>query len=165
MMSDDEGNRALAERKRSSDELETWKRKYMQLFMAAFPEEILEGPGSDRILRDADKWHEIVVGHAVGLNKEVADLKRALAAERAETVRLKGLLDRDQTGLAAALAEIHRIAVSYSWVTEGRGPYAWDDDEYRAEMGRLIAQIRTITMNELRESGRRAHAAFHPKEG
>lgn len=83
---------------------------------------------------------------------------------RTEISRLRGLIDRDRTGLAAALDEVKRIVASYWWVTEGRGPYAWDDDQYRLEMKQMLTATRAAAERGLKESGRRADSAFHPEK-
>ena len=51
---------------------------------------------------------------------------------------LKDVLHRDQTGLANALVQVWRTVGGWAWVAEGRGPYAWDDERYRAEMAAMI---------------------------
>jgi hypothetical protein len=66
-------------------------------------------------------------------------------------------LHRDQTGLAAALASIVEICRGYSWLTEGRGPYPFDDDRYRDEIGRCLDEIRRRAATALRDSGASAH--------
>lgn len=80
----------------------------------------------------------------------VADLQ-------AQVERLKTALHTDQTGLAAAMARIHETAVGYGWVAEGRGPYEWDDPQYRKEMGRMVSTIIQLATDALHESGDRAH--------
>lgn len=79
-------------------------------------------------------------------------LEGELATAKIEVARLQALLDRDQTGLAAALARIVAHAKSYRWISEGRGAYVWDDEQYKIEIAALA----------LRASGLRANEAFHP---
>lgn len=74
-----------------------------------------------------------------------------------EIERLKDVLHRDQTGLAKALAEVVKTTEGYSWVAQGRGPYEWDDDEYRKEMGRMLAAVEGIARKALQASGNLAH--------
>lgn len=73
---------------------------------------------------------------------------------------LYNALNRDRTGLAAALVEIQRTAAGYFWVTEGRGPYAWDDNRYREETGHALNAILATAGAALRVSGDRATAAI-----
>lgn len=89
------------------------------------------------------------------INGEAADEIERL---RQEVERLKDVLHRDRSGLAAALAEVWRTAGGYAWVAEGRGPYAWDDEEYRAEMGRMVREIVTLCSKAIGASGDLAHA-------
>lgn len=75
----------------------------------------------------------------------------------AQIVCLKDALHIDQTGLVRGLNAIRALADGYFWVTEGYGPYARDDDEYRQEMRRLIEGIATLCQKTLTESGNLAH--------
>jgi hypothetical protein len=70
---------------------------------------------------------------------------------------LLDVLHRDRSGLATALAAVVREAEGYEWVTQGRGPYAWDDDEYRKEMGRMLDGVLGIARQALTDSGDLAH--------
>lgn len=92
---------------------------------------------------------------------------RVLAADllrqRKEIERLRGLLHRDQTGLASALVDIKQLTRAYYWIVEGRGSYRWDDDEYQQETARALDAIGNRATVALRESGNRADAAFHPE--
>lgn len=76
----------------------------------------------------------------------------------AEIEHLKDVLHRDRSGLAAAVEEVWQTAGGYAWVATGRGPYEYDDEEYRAEMGRMVLEIVTLCSKALRESGDTAHA-------
>jgi cob(I)alamin adenosyltransferase len=60
---------------------------------------------------------------------------------RAEVVRLRTLLHRDHTGLAAALGDVVREAEARLWVVDGRGSYEWDDERYRKETGLALRQV------------------------
>ena len=80
-----------------------------------------------------------------------------------EVERLKGLLNRDRTGLAAGLDAVRKIATSYDWICEGRGTYAYDDDRYRMEVGALITQVVAAVTEALRASGAVVDEAFHPR--
>ncbi|TAL29083.1 MAG: hypothetical protein EPN98_21830 [Phenylobacterium sp.] len=81
---------------------------------------------------------------------------------RDEVTRLKSLIDRDRTGLAFGLDKARKTARGYRWICEGRGPYAYDDDRYREETGRLVDAIVAIADEHLRASGELANEAFHP---
>jgi hypothetical protein len=84
-------------------------------------------------------------------------VERAEDAER-EVERLKDVLHTDRSGLAAALEEVWRTAGGYAWAAEGRGPYEYDDEEYRAEIGRMVREICALAQRGLEESGNLAHA-------
>lgn len=66
---------------------------------------------------------------------------------------LRNALDRDQTGLAHALARVVSTAKGYFWITEGRGSYAWNDDQYREETARALGAIMATAAEALGRSG------------
>ena len=78
----------------------------------------------------------------------------------ARVAALEAALDRDRTGLAAALASVVREVQARRWIAEGRGPYEWDDDRYREETGAALNAIDKIARDGLAESGRVATAAL-----
>lgn len=86
------------------------------------------------------------------------------AAEK-EIEFLKDTLHIDQTGLAAGLAQVNKIANGYRWVTEGRGPYEWDDNKYKEEMGNMLDNISEAAIKALNNSGAIAHSVCCKKEG
>jgi hypothetical protein len=83
---------------------------------------------------------------------------------KAEVERLRKLIDRDRTGLAKALVDVRARAQASYWIVEGRGSYEWNDDRYRRETGKALEEIGGIATKALRESGDRAHSAFHPED-
>lgn len=103
------------------------------------------------------KW--MVAAHSAGeVGIELVDsLKAKIAEKDREIERLKDVLHRDQTGLAHALAQVTEKVKGYEWVTQSRGPYEWDDDEYRKEMGRMLDAIKKISTEGLEASGKLAH--------
>jgi len=77
-----------------------------------------------------------------------------------EVRRLRALLDRDRSGLAAALNAIRTEIRQREWLLEGRGPYEWNDDRYRQEAGQAMRACGDIATKALAESGRCAAEAF-----
>lgn len=67
--------------------------------------------------------------------------------------QLEDAIRTEQTGLAQALSDILQTVDGYSWVTEGRGPYAYNDDEYKAEMGRMLEAVKNIAKPALNKAG------------
>jgi len=93
-----------------------------------------------------------------------SDVGRALEDQAAEIDRLKKLLDRDKTGLAAALSAIRGFARGWSWIPRGEwGSYSHEDqtvETLRLEVAHLIAHVEETARTALRESGERADSAF-----
>jgi hypothetical protein len=83
---------------------------------------------------------------------------KELATANKEIERLKDVLHCDKTGMALALADVRRIANSWSWAMIGRGNYTWDDDAYQEEMGHLITAVMERCTEALGASGELAHA-------
>ncbi len=91
-------------------------------------------------------------------------LREELTAEREKVAKLEGLVEslkdslhRDKTGLASALSSIKELIIGYSWIKEGRGPYEWDDNEYKTEFKRMADHILRITEHSLKASGDLVH--------
>jgi hypothetical protein len=88
-----------------------------------------------------------------------------LAAEenarlKAEVARLREALDRDRTGLAAALNAVIKEVKCRGWLLDARGPYEWDDDRYKDEAGLAMRTARDIAEKALAASGSLANAAL-----
>lgn len=58
-----------------------------------------------------------------------------------EVTRLRRVIERDRTLVGMVATSARRVLGSYRWVAEGRGPYEWDDDRYRAEFGHCVRQV------------------------
>lgn len=78
--------------------------------------------------------------------------------------RAKDALNRDKTGLAAALGAIVKRADGAWWVTESRGPYAWDDDRYREEAASALDAMAKLAREALKASGNLADVEFRAIE-
>lgn len=94
-----------------------------------------------------------------------ADQERIEA--QAEVARVKSLIDRDRTGLAASLDAVRRVANGYFWIAAGEwGSYDYTErteGTLRAEIGRCLGEILELVQSGLRQSGDRALAAFRPE--
>jgi len=106
---------------------------------------------------DASTGEDAAIDH---LHDELR--KRAETAE-AEVARLKKLLERDHTGLAAALNACMLAAQSRWWIVEGRGSYEWNDDRYRKETAKALQEIVEIARKALAASGKLVDSAFRPR--
>jgi len=85
----------------------------------------------------------------------------------AEIERLRGLIDRDRTGLAAAFNAVQRIVKGYWWLAEGEwGSYDYtqhNEGTLRNEIRHCLEQISSQASEALKESGRRADSAFRSR--
>lgn len=71
--------------------------------------------------------------------------------------KLKDCLHRDQTGLVHALQGIKTRAESSIWISDGRGNYQYNDDDYRKEARWALEAIVTLVNDALVVSGDIAH--------
>lgn len=119
---------------------------------------------AERLLRDI--WFECGKkprDPSGGIEQVAQAIADARGEHDAEIQRLKDLIHRDKTGLALGLNKIQRITKGFDWICEGRGPYEYDDDRYRMEVGSLIAQVLAVAKEHLNASGELADEAFHPR--
>ena len=70
---------------------------------------------------------------ALGAENDALE-KRVKAAEAANEL--------DRTRIPTALTALNSAIRSREWVLEGRGPYEWDDDDFRAEFGLWVQEVR-----------------------
>lgn len=76
--------------------------------------------------------------------------QRMLAADaKTQMDKMHDMLHTDATGLVRGLEQVLGLVAGYEWVTEGRGPYEWDDDEYRKEMRRMLDGIRAVSQEHI----------------
>lgn len=87
------------------------------------------------------------------LKKFIAEYQKENEDQKAEIEILKNALHRDKTGLCKAIDDIRKIAEGYSWIAEGRGPYAYNDDNYFKEAGYMLDAIKDRVSKAMTESG------------
>ena len=91
------------------------------------------------------------------LFKSARDEITALRARLAEVVKERDAaradLERDRSTVIVAVNSIRDEIASRSWLLEGRGPYEWDDDRYRAEFSAALDAIK-MPIEKLRAIGR-----------
>jgi hypothetical protein len=82
------------------------------------------------------------------------ECERALVSE---VVRLRDALNRDKTGLAAALVEVRSVAQGYRWIPDGEwGSHSWEEhttETLRRETGWALGSIEDIARKALEASG------------
>ena len=105
----------------------------------------------------------------------IADLRAQLAERDArigelesEVKRVRGLIDRDRTGLAQALNDVRRELDGRRWLAETDNWASYSYEQHtthtlRAEFGWALTACLARIEQGLRESGARADAAFHPE--
>lgn len=73
---------------------------------------------------------------------EQAQNLRNLLQEMIElTHRLDEAMVKDTDELVKALNLVRSELQARDWIMDGRGPYEWDDDRYRAEVGHLYKAV------------------------
>jgi len=60
--------------------------------------------------------------------------------ERVEVLERQNEVDRQVISIVAA--DLLRTISSREWMSEGRGPYEWDDDDYQREFGEACSELR-----------------------
>ena len=79
-------------------------------------------------------------------DEELQGLQAALRDARAA-------LHRDRSGLASALVKITDEVRGRAWISQDRGPYAWDDERYKKEAGVALCAVDSIATAALQASG------------
>jgi hypothetical protein len=109
---------------------------------------------------------EVEGNAAIAFEQERDAALARVAALESEVNRVRDLIDRDRTGLAAALNDVRKHLASYSWIPNGEwGSYDWaqrSEETLRKEIGWCHDAIARVAGEALEESGRRAHEAFNP---
>lgn len=75
---------------------------------------------------------------------EVSNLREAKAERNKLLERVKeaeAANELDRTRVARALTSLNATIKSRMWALEGRGPYEWDDDDYRAEFSIWVEEV------------------------
>lgn len=87
--------------------------------------------------------------HLVLLDREwsiwVAAQRSGAAGEAAPSAgerEAKIANERDRTVVARCVTAFDRAVAARGWLTQGRGPYEWDDDRFYAEFGHAIDEFR-----------------------
>lgn len=82
-----------------------------------------------------------------------SDLRRAadaLDAAQARIAELEVALERDRSRVADIYRRAKAAICGHIWMMEGRGPYEWDDDDFRREFGAALKGFE-VAIDPLRE--------------
>ncbi|MDR6218604.1 hypothetical protein [Deinococcus soli (ex Cha et al. 2016)] len=99
---------------------------------------------------DAEIWFGTLRPDA--LRALAATLRARLSAEPLESARLSRVLERDRTRVADGVSAAQRVLDGYSWLAEGRGPYAHDDAHYQQEFASAMREL-SAALEPLRRVG------------
>ena len=83
-------------------------------------------------------WAAIVTALKVNNEKmgaENVELKRRVTEAEAAN-------ELDRSRIPVAITELNAAIRSREWVLDGRGPYSWDDDDYRAEFSLWFRDVK-----------------------
>ena len=69
-------------------------------------------------------------------------------------------LEADATGLWTVTNAIRKAIRGRDWVTQGRGPYEWDDDRYQEETHLAFEEILKLIEGVQEPAQRRFHDAL-----
>ena len=90
----------------------------------------------------------------------VEDVKRwqreeqqRLTTLEAENARLRAVVERDRSAVAAQLTAIKGAIAARRWLSEGRGSFAYDDETYQAEFGHALEEIEAAALPLTRIAG------------
>jgi hypothetical protein len=72
----------------------------------------------------------------------IADLEAENAALRRQVQELGEQLEFDRTAVAASMTAANKAVDGRHWLTEGRGPYEWDDDRWHGEFYAAALEIK-----------------------
>jgi hypothetical protein len=70
-----------------------------------------------------------------------AAITEAEAYARAAVEDLQGALERERCLVADGVTAIRKAVEERDWLTEGRGPYAWNDDRWHSEFAAASQEI------------------------
>lgn len=135
--------------------------------------EVMEGAPpkldcDEATLAEAERrYTEAVKAHALSCPNHPLAVRAAKAEE--EVKRVRELINRDRTGLAAGLAAVVDVVKGYWWLADG----GWGSHEekdrtevtLREEFTNALELVSEICKRHLAQSGNRANAAFHGGPG
>ena len=89
---------------------------------------------------------EVMMGFTCGVHEEVReDLKEVENPSKEDTsYNIVQGLQAESDALFDIINEIKKELDARGWIFEGRGSYAWDDDQYRRETGWSFNAIRDL---------------------
>lgn len=120
-------------------------------------------------LRDARHDVEVLRRNCHGEKERRETFEGEARAASREIARLKGLIDRDRTGLAAGLTAILKVLKGYRWLAAGEwGSYEEREhtqETLRKEIGWAFDALDELAARHLEQSGLRADAAFRGGPG
>lgn len=103
----------------------------------------------DRSTTDRERDLQIMLDaeHARAEAAEAALTAEKRAKEEAEWERdrLRDVIERDRTKTAEIIGGIRAVVGRWSWLGEGRGSYAWDDDRYQDEFRQMLDALKEAT--------------------
>lgn len=119
-------------------------------------------------LETAEAAAEMFEAAALTNLQACGELQRKLADALTEINRVRSLINRDRTGLAAGLDAVRKLVDGFSWLANDFdwGSYHYGDHSIatlRREIGSCFTQVGEVIDKALKASGDRATSAFHPE--
>ena len=110
---------------------------------------LAQGVGSAHVDKALDNLSQQKLVHgdvlpflAVGIVARIADLEAALAKSKAMVTAIGEQLEADRTAVAMCMTVANRAIDQKHWLTEGRGPYEWNDDNWHKEFYAAAVEIK-----------------------
>jgi len=73
--------------------------------------------------------------------RELADVSGKLEQAQTENAELVEILEGERTKVSEGVASVRNAVIHRDWLTEGRGPYEWDDDRWHSEFAAAAKEI------------------------
>ena len=107
---------------------------------------LLKSHMTDQQFADVPTLAEAIAGHyktvSDPLQARIAELEQALAKSQELVTAIGEQLEADRTEVAMCMTTANRAIDQRHWLTEGRGSYEWDDDNWHKEFYAAAVEIK-----------------------
>ena len=81
-----------------------------------------------------------------GYDKGLADgrAEKAPTPTADDTKRLRGIIERERSRVADLVSRLRTALDARQWLLEGRGSFAWDDNDFRKEFAAAVGEVKHV---------------------